>query len=174
VAIVVGLLAAATAFGLWWRARDGRVTVPRRQRRAAPESSPNPSAPTFGIRSSHSHTGEGPAPAPAPPGGLRDPAALGFDPGSAELTLVQFSTAFCQPCRATRVILAEVATLLPGVRHVEVDAESHLDLVRELDIRRTPTVLFVDSGGRIVRRVSGQPRKAAVIAAVAPFLTSRS
>lgn len=102
---------------------------------------------------------------------LTRPERLGFDPGEARLTLVQFSTAFCQPCRATRVILREVAAALPGVRHVEVDAESHLDIVRELDIRRTPTVLFVDPSGAVVRRVSGQPRRADVVAAVAPYLT---
>ncbi|MGA8455879.1 MAG: thioredoxin family protein [Streptosporangiaceae bacterium] len=81
-------------------------------------------------------------------------------------TLVQFSTAFCAPCRATRRILAEVAGMVDGVAHVEIDAESHLDLVRRLDIRRTPTVLVVGPDGRVAKRASGQPRKADVIAAV--------
>ncbi len=81
-------------------------------------------------------------------------------------TLVQFSTAFCQPCRATRRVLDDVAAGVPGVTHVEVDAESQLDLVRRLDVRRTPTVLVLDAQGRIVRRASGQPRKADVIAAL--------
>src|SRR6186713_779120 len=67
-------------------------------------------------------------------------------------TLVQFSSAFCQPCRATRRILADVSGTVPGVAHVEIDAESHLDLVRRLDVRRTPTVLVLDAAGRIVRR----------------------
>ncbi|MFI6502008.1 thioredoxin family protein [Nonomuraea typhae] len=81
-------------------------------------------------------------------------------------TLVQFSTAFCQPCRATRRILAEVAELVPGVAHVEIDAESRLDLVRRLDILRTPTVLILDKAGKIVKRASGQPRKPDVLAAL--------
>jgi len=81
-------------------------------------------------------------------------------------TLVQFSSAFCAPCRATRRILAEVASMVDGVAHVEIDAEAHLDLVRSLDIRRTPTVLVLDPDGRIARRASGQPRKADVIAAL--------
>ena len=81
-------------------------------------------------------------------------------------TLVQFSTAFCAPCRATRRILAEVAGMTDGVAHVEIDAESHLALVRRLDIRRTPTVLVVGPDGRIAKRASGQPRKADVIAAL--------
>jgi thiol-disulfide isomerase/thioredoxin len=81
-------------------------------------------------------------------------------------TLVQFSTAFCQPCRATRRILDDVARAVPGVAHIEVDAESHLELVRRLDIRRTPTVLVLDEAGRVVRRASGQPRKVDVLQAL--------
>ncbi|MGC4979557.1 TlpA family protein disulfide reductase [Streptomyces sp. DT193] len=81
-------------------------------------------------------------------------------------TLVQFSSAFCAPCRATRRVLGEVAGLVPGVSHVEIDAEDHLDLVRDLGILKTPTVLVLDAGGRIVRRATGQPRKADVIAAL--------
>ncbi|GAA2215213.1 thioredoxin family protein [Nonomuraea monospora] len=82
-------------------------------------------------------------------------------------TLVQFSTAFCQPCRATRRVLADVSALVPGVGHVEIDAESRLDLVRRLDITRTPTVLVLDAAGGIVKKASGQPRKADVLAALA-------
>ncbi|MFE7194906.1 TlpA family protein disulfide reductase [Kitasatospora sp. NPDC057541] len=81
-------------------------------------------------------------------------------------TLVQFSTAFCQPCRATRRVLAEVAGMVGGVAHVELDAEERLELVRRLEIVRTPTVLVLDAGGRVVRRAAGQPRKADVIAAL--------
>ncbi|MFF5211673.1 TlpA family protein disulfide reductase [Streptosporangium sp. NPDC000396] len=81
-------------------------------------------------------------------------------------TLVQFSSAFCQPCRATRRILAEVTEMVPGVAHVEIDAESRLDLVRSLNILRTPTVLILDASGRVAKRASGQPRKADVIGAL--------
>ncbi|MFC4118425.1 TlpA family protein disulfide reductase [Nonomuraea zeae] len=96
-------------------------------------------------------------------------ADLGGDLGE-RATLVQFSTAFCQPCRATRRILADVSEIVPGVRHVELDAESRLDLVRRLDIMRTPTVLVLDPAGNIVKRASGQPRKADVLAALAAAL----
>jgi thiol-disulfide isomerase/thioredoxin len=94
-----------------------------------------------------------------------DAAELGAELGR-RATLVQFSSAFCAPCRATRRVLGEVAGLVPGVTHVEVDAEAHLDLVRRLDILKTPTVLVLDADGRVVRRATGQPRKADVIAAL--------
>ena len=82
-------------------------------------------------------------------------------------TMVQFSSAFCQPCRATRRILEEVTVMVPGVSHVEIDAEENLDLVRALDVRRTPTVLFLGPAGDLQQRASGQPRKVDVIAALA-------
>lgn len=81
-------------------------------------------------------------------------------------TLVQFSSAFCAPCRATRRVLGEVAGMVPGVTHVEIDAEDQLDLVRRLGILKTPTVLVLDATGNVVRRATGQPRKADVIAAL--------
>ena len=81
-------------------------------------------------------------------------------------TLLQFSSAFCAPCRATRRILADIADALEGVQHVEIDAEAHLDLVRRLGIRSTPTTLVLDGGGNEVVRASGQPRKEQVLAAL--------
>lgn len=88
-------------------------------------------------------------------------------------TLVQFSSAFCAPCRATRTILADAANTVDGVAHVEIDAESHLDLVRRLNVRRTPTVFVLDEDGYLVRRASGQPRRADVIAALGEAIPGR-
>ncbi len=82
-------------------------------------------------------------------------------------TLLQFSSAFCAPCRATRRILTEVVEIVPGVVHVEVDAEHHLDLVRRLGVLRTPTTLVLDSAGREVSRAAGAPTKDAVLATLA-------
>jgi thiol-disulfide isomerase/thioredoxin len=151
---LVAALAAAAVTGLAWQRTNGRFRG-------------NRSGQIRGISA---------VPAPGGPQAQADPAAAGTGPvlTGAELgrplgqraTLVQFSTAFCAPCRATRRILAEVAGMIDGVAHVEIDAESHLDLVRRLDIRRTPTVLVVGPDGRIAKRASGQPRKADVIAAV--------
>ncbi len=81
-------------------------------------------------------------------------------------TLLQFSSAFCAPCRATRRTLEDVAGVVPGVVHVEIDAEHHLELVRELGIMRTPTTLVLDGLGREVTRATGAPRKEQVLAAL--------
>jgi thiol-disulfide isomerase/thioredoxin len=95
-------------------------------------------------------------------------AALGVPTGP--VTLLQFSSAFCAPCRAVRRVSSEVAGMLPGVQHVEVDAESHLDAVRALGIWRTPTLLVLDTDGRVVKRATGVPAKAQLIAVLGELL----
>jgi thiol-disulfide isomerase/thioredoxin len=89
-----------------------------------------------------------------------------------QATLLQFSSAFCAPCRATRRVLEDVARRTEGVAHVEVDAEKHLDLVRRLDVLRTPTTLVLDGEGREVTRAAGAPTRQQVLAALAGFLES--
>ena len=75
------------------------------------------------------------------------------------VTFVQFSSAFCAPCRATRRILSDVAAGDDGVAHLEIDAEHHLDLVRRVGITRTPTTLILDAAGTEVTRAVGAPTK---------------
>ncbi|MBY3554552.1 thioredoxin family protein [Modestobacter lapidis] len=94
---------------------------------------------------------------------------LGVRPGDADLTVVQFSTAFCGPCRATRARLQQLRTSRPGLAYVHVDAESHLGAVRALGVQRTPTLFYVDRSGAVVGRADGAPplpRLAAVVDAV--------
>ena len=150
--VLVAALLAATVFGLVWRRRDGRVRTT--SGRAA-------SDPAAADRSRGAEPGEHVDPAVL--------AALGVIPGE-QVTLLQFSSAFCAPCRTTRVVLADVARETAGVRHIEVDAESHLDEVRALDILRTPTTLVLDGTGRIRARASGAPRKPEVLATLGPLL----
>ena len=83
---------------------------------------------------------------------------LGVRAETADLTVVQFSTAFCAPCRTTRARLQQLQTTRPGLAYVHVDAESHLDEVRELDVRRTPTLFYLRRDGSVLARSSGAPR----------------
>jgi len=91
---------------------------------------------------------------------------LGVRAGEADLTVVQFSTAFCGPCRATKARLQQLQATRPGLAVVQVDAESHLDEVRELDVRRTPTLFYLDREGRLIGRSSGAPAPAELTALV--------
>jgi thiol-disulfide isomerase/thioredoxin len=161
---VVAVLAVGVAVGLWRRRVDGRL---RPVTRPAPAGSAGPAVP---VRSVTPDVDETPGVVSDVPGTDReklDPgllAALGVASGQA--TLLQFSSAFCAPCRAVRRVSAEVAGMVPGVQHVEVDAESHLDAVRALDIWRTPTLLVLAADGRVSRRATGVPSKAQLIAAI--------
>ena len=83
---------------------------------------------------------------------------LGVRADSADLTVVQFSTAFCAPCRTTRARLQQLQATRPGLAYVHVDAESHLDEVRELDVRRTPTLFYLRRDGSVLARSSGAPQ----------------
>ena len=136
--VLLAALVLASSFGLWRAARDGRFRGARRLR-AQPAQ----------------QAADG-------PGALDD---LGHPLGE-RATLLQFSSAFCAPCRATRRVLGEVVGLVPGVAHVELDAEAHLELVRRLGIVRTPTTLVLDARGREVSRASGAPTRDAVLAAL--------
>jgi thiol-disulfide isomerase/thioredoxin len=133
---VLATLVAGVAIGLWWRATNGRLRGVAR-------------------------------PAAAPADERIDPALLaelGVAPGKA--TLLQFSSAFCAPCRAVRRVSTDVAGIVSGVQHVEVDAESHLDAVRALGVWRTPTLFVLEADGRIARRATGVPAKAHLVAAL--------
>ena len=144
-------LAVASVLGLTLRRRAGRFRAgPVPSARSVPSS---------------------PSSAPAGPDVLTE-ADLG-GPLGRRATLVQFSTAFCAPCRPTRQILAQVAGMVDGVTHVDLDAAARLDLVRRLRINSTPTVLVLDQDGAIVKRAAGLPRKADVIAALGSVIGTR-
>ncbi|HWG61068.1 MAG TPA: thioredoxin family protein [Streptosporangiaceae bacterium] len=131
------VLGAATAFGLIRRRRDGRLRAAGRARAGQRDDS--------GPRITAEQLGR---------------------PLGERATLLQFSSAFCAPCRATRVVLGDVAGRTDGVAHVELDAADRLDLVRLLDVRRTPTVFILDTEGRITRRGSGLVHREDVLSAL--------
>jgi thiol-disulfide isomerase/thioredoxin len=162
IALAVALVA-ATALGLALRWRAGRFRAAR-------------SGPVQAVRTGQAGAGQaGTGPAGTESTGTGPAARTGADVlTEADLggrlgrqaTLVQFSTAFCAPCRPTRQILAQVAGMTDGVTHVEIDAAARLDLVRRLRINSTPTVLVLGPDGAVVKRAAGLPRKADVIAAL--------
>ncbi len=99
------------------------------------------------------------------PGHQLTAAKLGEALGS-RATMVQFSSAFCAPCRATHSLLSQMVLSMDDVKHIHIDAESHLELVRELDIRSTPTTLFINKDGVEVGRAAGTPKREQVLAAL--------
>ncbi|MGI5237071.1 thioredoxin family protein [Dactylosporangium sp. CA-139066] len=88
------------------------------------------------------------------------------------VVLLHFTSATCAPCKQVRAVCADLAGDVPGVRHVEVDADAHLDAVRRLDIWRLPTLLVVDRRGRVARRTVGVPDRAELRRTVTEVLAS--
>ena len=81
-------------------------------------------------------------------------------------TVVQFSTSFCSSCRAAKVLISDVVSKRCDVKYVEIDAESNLELVRRLDIRSTPTTLFLDKKGFEIARAVGAPKRDQITSAI--------
>jgi thiol-disulfide isomerase/thioredoxin len=131
---LIVILALATGYGFYFRARSGRLKATAKKGSATVTS-------------------------------VITAVEMGAEFGSVA-TLLQFSSAFCAPCRTTKVLLGEVAKEHPGVTHVVLDAESHLELVRRLKIISTPTTLILDPGGVEVGRAVGAPRREQVAAAL--------
>lgn len=131
---LIAILALATGYGFYFRARTGRLKDRTKKGSAAASS-------------------------------VVTAVEMGAEFGSVA-TLLQFSSAFCAPCRTTKVLLGEVAKEHPGVVHVVLDAESQLDLVRRLKIISTPTTLILDPNGAEVGRAVGAPRREQVAAAL--------
>ncbi len=159
--IAVAAVALALGFGLWRAATDGRFTGTRAVR--TPSATGAAPAEVAGAEVSAEVPAEVSAEVPA---GAELVATVGAALGE-RATLLQFSSAFCAPCRATRRVLDEVTGLVDGVAHVEVDAEHHLDATRAFGILRTPTTVVLDADGREVTRASGAPTRDQVLTALA-------
>ncbi|MGZ4446374.1 MAG: TlpA family protein disulfide reductase [Nocardioides sp.] len=152
--VLVVAVVGALAFGLYRASVDGRFRGTHAVRQSAAPEAPAPPATSLDAPE-------------APPTTAATARSAGLDLALGEkATLLQFSSAFCAPCRATRRTLSEVATAVPGVVHVEVDAEHHLEVVRALGVLRTPTTLVLDASGAEVTRAAGAPRKEQVLSAL--------
>jgi thiol-disulfide isomerase/thioredoxin len=152
--VLVGIivLVSATAFGFARRRSDGKLRVRRPAGQQRPGAGPRDGQPRDGRRE----------------GGRErrlSEADLGHPLGE-RATLLQFSSSFCAPCRAARQVLGDIASFTDGVAHVEINVADRVDLVRVLDVRRTPTMFLLDPDGRIAARASGAPRKEDVLAAL--------
>ena len=127
--VVVIVLAAAAAFGIYRQRTEGKVKA------IEPSVLPKP-----------------------------------VDHGIGELgergTILQFSSAFCQPCKAAKIISKDIAAIVPGVKHIDVDAESNLDLVRKFNVMRTPTIFVLNKDGQVSAKISGVPRKEELLVAL--------
>ena len=156
--LLITLLGLSTVFGIYRSRTDGRIKLTATSKLSSQQSPGNESTSHLsadpsdnGKQTSGEHVQD-----------IKSTFKFGQELGR-DVTLVQFSSAFCQPCRATRLLLEDVASSNPGVVHIEIDAESHLDLVRELGVNRTPTTFILNNKGDIVGKTVGLPKRAEVL-----------
>ena len=83
------------------------------------------------------------------------------------LTLLQFSSAFCSPCKATAAIITNLTKELSDVAYIQIKSEERLDLIEKFKIQSTPTVVLFDKSGLEVGRAVGTPTKEQVLASIA-------
>ena len=114
------ILLLATAFGIYYRMRNGVIRKKRRTHISETEFSGS-----YGKRA----------------------------------TILQFSTSFCSQCRAAKSLISDTVKGQADISYFEIDAESHLELVRSVDIRSTPTTLFLDKDGYEIARATGAPKR---------------
>ena len=82
-------------------------------------------------------------------------------------TVVIFSTTFCSECRAAKALISDVTSTLSDISYIEIDAESNLELVRKVNIRSTPTTIFLDKEGFEIARATGAPKRDQLIKVIA-------
>lgn len=75
------------------------------------------------------------------------------------VTLLQFSTEVCAPCRTTRDVLGDIAAERAGVTHIDLDVTHQPDVARRFHVMQTPTTLILDSRGVVRARIGGAPRR---------------
>ena len=75
------------------------------------------------------------------------------------VTILQFSTTFCSQCRAAKSLISDVVKDEKDISYLEIDAESNLALVRKVDVRSTPTTIFLDKAGFEIARATGAPKR---------------
>lgn len=84
--------------------------------------------------------------------------------------MVLFTSAFCEPCRQTRAVLAEAGRLIPDASITELDVVRDERAAAAEGIRSTPTVIVRTAAGEDVFRAEGVPTLQQVLVAAARAL----
>lgn len=66
---------------------------------------------------------------------------------------LQFSAAWCQPCKMLTPIMEQVKA--QGIPVEKIDVDTNPDMSTKFGIRSIPTVILVDNNGNEVKRTTG-------------------
>ena len=73
--------------------------------------------------------------------------------------LVDFTAAWCPPCRVMKPILAELAEDLPGVRFVELDVDDNLETAGRYGVMSMPTFMLFRAGEPVLQLIGARPKR---------------
>ena len=145
----IGILALASLFGFYWRSQQGKLKVTNQ----AINSVSNEELSKI-VRAKRSFMVNS---------DLNEKHQLQLGKSA---TLLQFSTAFCGPCKATAQIISHLVEGMDDVVYIQVASEENLKLVEKFDIKTTPTVIFFNRDGIEVGRAAGIPTKEQVMISI--------
>lgn len=73
--------------------------------------------------------------------------------GAAGPVLVDFTAAWCSPCKVLSRLLDQIATELAPVLVASVDVDACPDLASRYGVRGMPTLVLFDRGKEVARRI---------------------
>ena len=145
----IAILALTTVFGLYWRSQQGKLKTPAVE---GNRISNEEISKIIRHKSSFMVNSD-----------LLDQHQMQL---GKNVTLLQFSSAFCSPCKATAVVISQIVQGMDDVVYIQVASEENLKLVEKFDIKSTPTVIFFNREGIEVGRAVGIPTKEQVIISI--------
>lgn len=145
----IGILALTTVFGLYWRSQQGKLKTPSKIHKSVTNEELSKIIRAKSSFIVNSDLGE------------KHQLQLGKS-----ATLLQFSSAFCSPCKATAHVISNIVQNMDDVVYIQVASEENLKLVEKFDIKSTPTVIFFNRDGIEVGRAVGIPTKEQVIISI--------
>lgn len=78
--------------------------------------------------------------------------------------LIDFSADWCQPCKALKPILKQVAKATEGkARIIKIDVDNNPDIASQLEIRGVPTMIIYKEGKQLWRQSGVMPASQIVV-----------
>jgi thioredoxin 1 len=87
--------------------------------------------------------------------------------------VVDFSTAWCPPCRVMDPFIAGLAAERPDVRFTKLDVDANQRTATEYGVLSMPTLLVFRHGQEVLRLVGARPKRR-LVEELAPALGSRT
>jgi thioredoxin 1 len=78
---------------------------------------------------------------------------------SEQPVLVDFTAAWCPPCRVMKPVLAELAAERPELRVVQLDVDAEQRTAAQFGVLSMPTFILFRDGRELKRLVGARPKK---------------